>query len=1073
MRLRKKPASSFRCSAALLALIMGTTLVDAYSPQPRWGQATSVIYNTLYIHGGKVDSTNTFSYTSAPNTNDLLSLDLSSPFSVATPSWHYLSGSADVSTAQGPAVAFHSLTAYSPTGNLLFGGDGGTPMPVQTRNDSAWLLGLPSTASPQWTSEALGWASQPMRRIYHAAAFSQGCVWISGGLRDDGSNLAFSDTYAFSPSESSFTLIPSNNGPPDLVGASFVVLPTGKLLLIGGYSPSQNKLLPLSSVYILDTTTTPPYWSAASTTGQPPSPRRNFVAVLLDGGKMLVHGGADATLQNTYSDGGILDVNEGVWSPANGISEIVGPRHDHFAVGLGYQALIGFGYASNGPASANLTLYDIRTGLSVPNYTPPTSAPPTNSFTNVPGSTPTSGSSGPSGPSGPNGSGPSSSHPNWPPSNPTGGGPHGGSPGGPPGSDSSTQNKGRLVGIALGLIFGALALVLAVCLARHCLAKHRRRPRGEPEGAGRLIHRDSGLDVESMREGAPVPVTGWPTGSSHSKTPWTMLGLSVPAPKRKRFDMLADEDEREFSSFRAQGHASSSSVAEFSNLGHGNPPEHDGGHGREASGSSVKRAWGSVMGASMATLKHAGSTARRHVSGRVSPQYWEKESPFSDKAALLGTTGATYVLADGIVAPTPSRGSYHDPFVDQNAEGADIGVPQSQSRLHLGEALAEADVSVSSHGTPSSATISGSGSRSAVNTLVSSPRSLPGTSSPPHVLFSALPSSGSGPIKRSDSWWSRFRSTPLRDHDNSPNLHLPFRKSKSPDHLLAFRDPNPPPRLDSIVEGGALSTDVSPVSPAVKKNGRAHIAGDAYHAHGRSASSIQSVHTANSEMLEQMGNRMIVVQRLRTASSSQQLHLHQASGSDPASTSSEYSYSAPPPVTRMRLPSVPASLLEDNDSSEEFGTRPAARPALSIASDLTASPIEAPEMISPFADPPTPSAFSPRTPTKPVLAKYPPPVPSSSSSSPRRSPSPLPMSPRRRATGEVAARIAAYERRMSQADIPPVVPIAPAQTPSPLTAKANLPEGSGGSVPKNVWGVVHKPELFVANPDRQSSGGSP
>lgn len=202
----------------------------------------------------------------------------------------------------------------------------------------------------------------------------------------------------------------------------------------------------------------------------------------------------------------------------------------------------------------------------------------------------------------------------------------------------------------------------------------------------------------------------------------------------------------------------------------------------------------------------------------------------------------------------------------------------------------------------------------------------------------------------------------------------------------------------------------------------------------------------------------MVVQRIRTANSHQQLHLHQASGSDPVSASSEYSYSAPP-VTRMRLPSVPASPSES--SSEEFGVRQATYQPLPIARDMTASPIETAEAsTSPFADPP--GVFGSRASPKLVPT---PSLSSPTSSSSHASPPPLPVSPRRRGTGEVAARIAAYERRMSQADFPSTIPT---KTPSPPAASSKLPDG-GGHVSKTVWGLVQKPELFVANPDHSGS----
>jgi hypothetical protein len=79
----------------------------------RWGIAFTTMSNKLYVHGGKTDPSNQYSYTSAPNTNDLLALDLSSSFSLDRTPWVLLSGADVPDDLQGPALAFHTITAYS------------------------------------------------------------------------------------------------------------------------------------------------------------------------------------------------------------------------------------------------------------------------------------------------------------------------------------------------------------------------------------------------------------------------------------------------------------------------------------------------------------------------------------------------------------------------------------------------------------------------------------------------------------------------------------------------------------------------------------------------------------------------------------------------------------------------------------------------------------------------------------------------------------------------------------------------------------------------------------------------
>jgi len=100
------------------------------------------------------------------------------------------------------------------------------------------------------------------------------------------------------------------------------------------------------------------------------------------------------------------------------------------------------------------------------------------------------------------------------------------------------------------------------------------------------------------------------------------------------------------------------------------------------------------------------------------------------------------------------------------------------------------------------------------------------------------------PIRRSDSWWSKFAKTSFLDRRSSDGA--------SSSRLVDFRDPNPAPRLGAIEEASKPSRESSAKS---------------YHnriystiAHGRSVSSMKTAQTADSEALERMG-AMDIVQR--------------------------------------------------------------------------------------------------------------------------------------------------------------------------------------------------------------------
>lgn len=289
----------------------------------------------MYIHGGKIDQSNAYSYTSAPNTNELLALNFERSFDLGSTPWTTLNATG------GPLVAFHTITAYSTSQALVFGGDAGTSVPLPTRNDSAWQLTI-NGASASWTSRSEGWADQPMRRQYHSSVVYKDIAYIVGGEKADGSNIAFSEPYTFNPSGQTFTAIPAANGPPALVGHAVLALGDGRIIVLGGLSRSTNALLPLDTIYIYNVAQSS--WSTLVVGGSStPVPRRNFAATVINTDKILIHGGADASIQTALSDGAILDLTKLQWSAVPALSGAVGGRFDHSAVTVGTSVLFLFG----------------------------------------------------------------------------------------------------------------------------------------------------------------------------------------------------------------------------------------------------------------------------------------------------------------------------------------------------------------------------------------------------------------------------------------------------------------------------------------------------------------------------------------------------------------------------------------------------------------------------------------------------------------------------------------------------------------------------------------------------------
>lgn len=244
-------------------------------------------------------------------------------------------------------MAFHSLSAYDASHMLMFGGqpDPNSDIVLLDKSDSAWTLNVESRDSPSWVSEPQGWANEPSRRIFHSASSSGGKVFIVGGQKADGSQTALSQHEVFDYTGPTFTTLPTTDGPPDLYGHTSLVLRNGSLLILGGYSQSQGALLPFSAIWILDTGADTFKWSMVRTDNATlPSGRRNFAAVVLSDGRILIHGGSDAVLQTTYSDGWILDTAKDpmIWTQVDSLSAL-GPRRDHMIVAIGSVVIFGFG----------------------------------------------------------------------------------------------------------------------------------------------------------------------------------------------------------------------------------------------------------------------------------------------------------------------------------------------------------------------------------------------------------------------------------------------------------------------------------------------------------------------------------------------------------------------------------------------------------------------------------------------------------------------------------------------------------------------------------------------------------
>lgn len=555
------------------------------------------------------------------------------------------------------------------------------------------------------------------------------------------------------------------------------------------------------------------------------------------------------------------------------------------------------------------------------------------------------------------------------------------------------------------------------------------------------IDGDGGYDdVESTHLQGGIPVAGSFGGNSiHSATRWPhsilnslgIVGASaarsrmVTRSSRQRRDMLADEDTREFGEWWT-----------------GKKRDGTGG-----SSWSLKDILAGRLSRTSSVRSAAGTTVWR-----------EKGDPFSDGASLMRDDGTGYAQTSGkrpqgrremSYTSTRSGRSYVDPFSDpiqeERREGSHSSLlddyqgydptlpfappppppPISLSIIrpvlplskggHALSPLSErtsqntisldpsSSASASSHDHMSGENIlshfSDSASRVTSRTSYEASRSPRPSSS---IIGSNAPPDQ--PMRRSDSWWARFRSTNFLDRRSSD-------ASRRSINRYDIRDPNPAPRL------GAIEESVHSASPdqSRKSSGQEQAASrtNSRVMEGR-RKSMSSVHTADSEAIERMAGAMDVIQRIRTGS-------HRTSGS--TSTSGGLSID------------VHGAAQTHPDPFD--GIPNVTSPVEMLPADVNDYPLQSLETQSKKSTP------SPKR-------------PASSASSSSRSTRPAP-------GGAIAAKIQAYERRLSQdQEIPR------------LTNTKQVEERRKGRGMSVDYGLVPRASLFVANPDHRAmnSGAS-
>ncbi|KAJ7592924.1 hypothetical protein C8J56DRAFT_822859 [Mycena floridula] len=811
---------------------------QAVDPCPRWAQAASIINSDLFVQGGKTDPFNSFSYTSAPSNNDLFLLSLSDPFEASSPPWQLTSSSTNMSSPQGPPVAWHTLSAFNTSFLLLFGGVAGpnSDSPSPSLADSAWILDVYNRPQPQWTDEATFWAGEPTRRAHHSAiTVPDGRVYIVGGERADGSGIPISEHYIFDVNVPSFTQLAATGGPQAITRHGSVILSNGTMLVFGGYDGSASALTSFSTIWALDTTQSSASWTTLTVSGPVPPGRRDFATTLVEGSKVVIHGGNQGAIGDppgpVLDDGWIMDTsqNPATWTQVDALTQI-GKRSDHMAVAYGPLVFFSCGYGPSGPAPAGMLIYDVDSNSWVTSYKPPDlpittqTIPGASQTTRAPQSTSTGADSGTiTSPGAPN---PTSTSKN----------------------PQESQRIKKTTAVAIGVVLGVLGLAAVVVLV---ILYYRRQRRDEDARRAFMAIPEDGDDESPHFATSPPGIWEKHRRGSESWNALKNLGIAgaigtlLPrnATRVERRDMLADEDTRAF------------------------------GYDLSRRGSANNSAWSlrSMLGRPKNRMPSGSSTLGRVDSGR-----WSDKDPFSDGAALMGDeeTGFIGAAVPGATRPHSKRQWSHtssisnrswvDPFADPIPEETyhdEFPYPATNLEIQTMLPMFPTGPHALSPVTEVSRSMSfDSSSRALSQEMTPSPFDTvsSGTSFSSPRPGSIIDSAPTQPMRRSDSWWARFSRTSIMDR----------RPSGRSNHMLDIRDPNPPPRLHAIEESqnsGSPDDKDSPGSGSRRSNslrrGLSNMLRKNPSAHSAHRHSLSSMRTADSEAIDRIAGGMDVAVR--------------------------------------------------------------------------------------------------------------------------------------------------------------------------------------------------------------------
>jgi len=262
-----------------------------------------------------------------------------------------LSGTLTTVTDSNGLAAFSGISSNR-------GGNGYTAVASATFNPQVFATSIPFNIQGFCPTGNL----TTLRRENTVALLPNGKVLIVGGLNSNSvPATALSTDELYDPLTGIFTATGSMTTPRDLATAT--VLPSGKMLVVGGYDATSTTL---ASAELYD-----PATGVFTATGTMSVPRQEHTATLLPNGKVLIAGGVKWAFPTTFY------ASAEIYDPATGQFTLTGtmnsPHVDHTATLLSNgKVLVASGEGSTNPDASNqqitssAELYDLSTGTFTP-----------------------------------------------------------------------------------------------------------------------------------------------------------------------------------------------------------------------------------------------------------------------------------------------------------------------------------------------------------------------------------------------------------------------------------------------------------------------------------------------------------------------------------------------------------------------------------------------------------------------------------------------------------------------------------------------------------------------------------